>query len=158
MSDQTIRVRGAEIDDLPQVIELERAIPEAPHWTGADYAAILRPRSTGAGRRLFVADTRDGLGGFAVGKVIAGLEGFAELESVAVRADARRGGVGRALCEAVRDWSREQGATVLELEVRAASAGAIALYERLGFERQGVRRSYYKDPADDALLMRLRLV
>ncbi len=81
--------------------------------------------------------------GFAVGKVIGvGCGEFGELESVAVEAAARRGGVGRALCGAVVEWCRERGAAVVELEVRAGSGGAIALYEGLGFvvagRRQGV--------------------
>ena len=45
----------------------------------------------------------------------------------------------------------------LELEVRAASAGAIALYEGMGFVLVGRRRRYYRGPVDDALLMRLGL-
>ena len=47
---------------------------------------------------------------------------------MAVEAAARRSGVGKALCEAVAEWCREQGASGLELEVRAGSEGAIALY------------------------------
>ena len=45
----------------------------------------------------------------------------------------------------------------MELEVRAGSAGAIGLYEGLGFVGVGRRRGYYRDPVDDAVLMRLDL-
>ena len=76
---------------------------------------------------------------------------------VAVSVPARRGGVGRALCEAVVRWCRERGATEVELEVRAGSAGAIALYAGLGFLAVGRRAGYYLDPVEDALLMQLRL-
>jgi ribosomal-protein-alanine N-acetyltransferase len=79
---------------------------------------------------------------------------FAELESVVVSASARRAGVGRVLCNAVLDWSRSQGATEVMLEVRAGSAGAIALYTGLGFTQAGRRPRYYRDPKDDALVMR----
>jgi ribosomal-protein-alanine N-acetyltransferase len=111
----------------------------------------------GAVRRcFFVAEGEGRLLGFAVGKVIGSSgEGLAELESVAVEAAARRGGVGRALCAAVADWCRERGAAALELEVRAGSAGAIALYSGLGFVVAGRRVGYYRSPAEDALLMRL---
>ena len=95
---------------------------------------------------------------FAVGKVIGiGSESSAELESVAVAASARRAGVGRALCAAVIDWCRAQGAQAIELEVRAASSGAIALYSGLGFVVEGRRPRYYREPMDDAVLMRLKL-
>ncbi len=69
----------------------------------------------------------------------------------------RRSGIGRALCAAVLDWCRLQAATEIVLEVRAASAGAIALYSSLGFAEIGSRPRYYHDPEDDALLMRLPL-
>ena len=82
----------------------------------------------------------------------------AELESVAVDLRARRGGVGRALCGAVMDWCRRQGAAAVELEVRAASGGAIDLYRGLGFVAVGRRAGYYSGPLDDAVLMRLDLV
>jgi len=96
--------------------------------------------------------------GFAVGKVVGiGEESSSELESVAVGSDARRMGVGRLLCIAVIDWCRAQGAAAIELEVRAGSAGAIALYEGLGFEIEGRRPRYYQAPLDDAVLMRLKL-
>ena len=69
---------------------------------------------------------------------------------------ARRMGVGRALCEAVIDWCKGQSAA-LELEVRAGSEGAIALYEGLGFVVTGRRGGYYREPAEDAVLMHLDL-
>jgi ribosomal protein S18 acetylase RimI-like enzyme len=82
---------------------------------------------------------------------------IAELESVVVSDSYRRTGIGGALCRAVFDWARSQGATELVLEVRAASSAAIALYAALGFTLAARRPRYYRDPADDALLMRLQL-
>ena len=149
-----IRLAGAE--DLAGVVALELATPEAPHWAEAEYAAIVGESLGGVRRCLFVALDEDRLFGFAVGKVPgAGLE--AELESVAVSVDARRLGVGGALCAAVIEWCRGQGAGAVELEVRASSGGAIALYTGMGWVEVGRRRAYYRDPADDALLMRLEL-
>jgi len=82
---------------------------------------------------------------------------IAELESVVVSASARRSGIGRALCRAVLDWCRTNGASEVVLEVRASSAAAVALYASLGFTTTARRPCYYQDPADDALLMRLPL-
>jgi ribosomal-protein-alanine N-acetyltransferase len=89
--------------------------------------------------------------------VTLGEELKGELESVAVADAARRMGVGSALCRAVREWCEQQGAGAIELEVRSASVGAVALYERLGFVRFGRRARYYRNPVDDALLLRLEL-
>jgi ribosomal-protein-alanine N-acetyltransferase len=152
----TVRLAGAA--DLEAVIQLERAIAEAPHWAEAEYAAMLVPASGAVRRCLFVAEGESELVGFAVGKVIViGSESSSELESVAVSSDARRAGVGRKLCSAVIDWCRAQGAAEIQLEVRAASSGAIALYSGLGFIVEGRRPGYYQAPLDDAVLMRLRL-
>jgi ribosomal-protein-alanine N-acetyltransferase len=152
------RIRGAEAADVAGVVALERGIAEAPHWSDGEYASMVRGENAGDAvrRGFFVAEAEGRLLGFAVGKVI-GLrgEGVAELESVAVEASARRCGVGRALCAVVAEWCREQGAAGLELEVRAGSAGAIALYGGLGFVVVGRRVGYYGEPVEDALLMRL---
>jgi len=154
-------VRAATGGDLAEVLALERGITEASHWTEAEYAAIvLEGASEGAVRRcFFVAEAEARLLGFAVGKVIgSGRGGIGELESVVVMEKARRAGVGRVLCGSVVDWCRKLGATAVELEVRVGSVGAIALYEGLGFVVSGRRGWYYREPAEDALMMRLDLV
>jgi len=151
-------VRLAGVADLETVIQLERATKEAPHWAEAEYVAMLVPASGAVRRCLFVAEGELGLIGFAVGKVIGiDSESSSELENVAVSSDARRAGVGRMLCAAVIDWCRAQGAAAIELEVRSASAGAIALYSGLGFVAEGRRSGYYQAPLDDAVLMWLKL-
>ncbi len=153
-----VRVRAASAADVDAVVALERSAVEAPHWGATEYAAIVASGGGGVQRCLLVAEMNGRLVGFAVGKVIGvGAECSAELESVAVDAAVRRLGVGRTLCKAVVEWCRGLSAVMVELEVRAGSAGAIPLYEGLGFVAVGRRRGYYRDPADDALLMRLEL-
>lgn len=148
-----VRVRAAVAADLAGVLELERRAVEAPHWSEAAYRAILE--DAGVVRRcLMVAELEVRLVGFAVGKIAAGI---GELESVAVTDSARRQGVGRALCLAVVEWCKAQGAEGMELEVRAGSAGAIGLYAGLGFVETGRRRGYYREPVEDALLMQMEL-
>ncbi len=161
------RVRRGTSADIDPVLELERGVPEAPHWSRQDYMAIFNEAESGGPRRcLFVAETVEpadlGLLGFAVGAVFAGTDlqpgdeagdRWGDLESVAVAPSVRRLGVGRGLCVAVLDWCREAGAGRVGLEVRAASSGAIALYEGLEFRRTGIRQAYYTEPGDDAVLM-----
>jgi ribosomal-protein-alanine N-acetyltransferase len=170
-------MKGARVElrdglpwDLDAIVALERATEHAPHWPEATYAAMLGFRAADPDqkasavprRRLIVAEADDALVGFAVGLVHAAVSDWSsvdrtsELESVVVAADRRRAGIGRALCLAVLEWCRTRGAVEVVLEVRAASAAAIALYEGLGFEPLGRRPRYYRDPEDDALMMRLR--
>jgi ribosomal-protein-alanine N-acetyltransferase len=161
MSSAKYRVRAGRAEDLVGVMRLERAVPEAPHWAEAEYAAIVSADGSAevsVRRCLFVAESDAELFGFAVGKVlVSGAVRLAELESVAVSALVRRAGVGRALCEAVICCCREWGAEEMELEVRAGSAGAVALYRGLGFVAVGQRDGYYEGPTENALLMQLRL-
>ena len=144
-------VRAAVAEDLAEVLRLERATPEAPHWPEEEYRRIVTGEAELVRRALFVAFHAGSLVGFSVGKV---LESDAELESVAVDERSRRHGVGAALCRAVMEWSREQEADGIDLEVRAGSAGAQRLYRGLGFEEVGTRPGYYRDPVEDAVLMR----
>jgi [ribosomal protein S18]-alanine N-acetyltransferase len=155
MSVDGFRVRVAVAGDLAGVVALERSVAEAPHWGEGEYAAIV---DGGVVRRcLLIAEAEGRLVGFAVGKVVGSGAELGEMESVVVAEAARRGGVGRALCAGVVAWCREEGAGVVELEVRAGSGGAIALYEGLGFVGVGRRRGYYGEPVEDAVMMRLEL-
>jgi RimJ/RimL family protein N-acetyltransferase len=71
----------------------------------------------------------------------------------------RRQGVGRALMEAASRWARENGVTKVELHVFPWNEPAIALYESLGYEREGYRKNHYvRDGAfADAVLMALQI-
>jgi ribosomal-protein-alanine N-acetyltransferase len=144
-------VIAAATEDIADIVALEREATEAPHWPETAYRAMLAEPEGALRRCLLVARMEGELVGFAVGRLL-GEE--AELESVVVRASARRRGVGRALCAAVVAWAWEQGAAAVELEVRASSAGAIALYRKLGFVVTGGRYGYYRTPEEDAVLMR----
>ena len=151
-------VRNATAADLAEVVRLERRTPEASHWPEGGYVLMLDQGSAddAVRRRFLVAQAAGRLVGFAVGRAAGrGVEGFAELETVVVEFGARRAGVGRALCEGVIAWCLDLGLGRLELEVRAGSAGAIALYRSLKFVAVGSRPGYYRDPDEDALLMEL---
>jgi ribosomal-protein-alanine N-acetyltransferase len=148
-----VLIAAAVMEDVAEVVALERDAAEAPHWPGAMYRAIVADAGEGALRRCLLLAKQNGeLAGFAVGKVVGD---EAELESVAVRASARRAGAGKALCAAVAAWAWAQGAAGMELEVRTSSDGAIALYRMLGFVATGTRPGYYADPTENAVLMRL---
>jgi ribosomal-protein-alanine N-acetyltransferase len=149
------RVRSASSANLEAIYALEQACAEAPHWNRAAWlTALSQEASSVPARVVFIADNQHDLLGFAVG-ICAGK--FAELESVAVSAPARRQGIGKALCQQIIDWSRQAGAHTIELEVRASSEGAMSLYRSLGFQEQGRRPRYYRNPPEDAVLMAARV-
>jgi ribosomal-protein-alanine N-acetyltransferase len=73
--------------------------------------------------------------------------------NVAVDPDYQRRGIATRLLEHLFELTRDDQRRGYTLEVRVSNADAIDLYERLGFERQGIRRGYYTDNREDALIM-----
>lgn len=161
-------IRSAVVEDAAAVLEMERACAEAPHWSEAIWAQILVQRSQyarygetpyGPQRMCFVAEQAVEITGFIVIGIMGapGIGyGVAEMESLVVRENARRRGVGRSLCLHAVLWAQTMGAQSMQLEVRSTSVAALSLYRSLGFVEQGRRSGYYADPKDDAAMMELR--
>ena len=80
--------------------------------------------------------------------------GETDMMNVAVSPDCRRRGIAERLITALVENLREQGSHCLTLEVRASNAPAIGLYEKLGFSQVGRRPNYYRNPREDALILR----
>lgn len=139
-------VRRAVAEDIDGVLRVERGASEAPHWDEARYRAMLQE----ARRVLLVAVAEGRVVGFAVTAVV--LE-EAELESIAVDAALRRGGVGKVLMSAVIGWARGRGAELMRLEVRVGNEAARGLYRGFGFVECGLRRGYYSEPVEDAVVL-----
>ncbi len=83
--------------------------------------------------------------------------GECEIVNVAVSSLYRRRGYGRKLLSAVIEHAKSEKITKLLLEVRTSNIAARSLYESLGFYTVGVRKNYYTDPKEDAVLMDLSL-
>ncbi|MCG0240037.1 MAG: ribosomal protein S18-alanine N-acetyltransferase [Firmicutes bacterium] len=77
----------------------------------------------------------------------------AHVTNVAVHPDWRRQGLGERLMRGLMDWARAEGATRMTLEVRVSNQPAQELYRKLGFQPSGIRRGYYTDTGEDALIM-----
>lgn len=75
------------------------------------------------------------------------------IQNIAVDPAFRRKGVANALLNHVLAAARAEGATGATLEVRASNSAARALYDRFGFQTEAVRKNYYQNPTDDALIL-----
>jgi ribosomal-protein-alanine N-acetyltransferase len=142
----SIELRRLEPHDLDTVEEIERASYPTP-WSRSMFVAELRKPSALA------------LGAYAGER---GLVGYAfvsryvdawHVMNVAVADDYRRRGVATTLLERLFELTASDPRSGYTLEVRVSNVHAIRLYERLGFEARGIRRGYYTDNREDALIM-----
>lgn len=78
--------------------------------------------------------------------------------NVAVAEEERRRGVAWALMEQAAERGRAKGGRLVTLEVRSTNVGAITLYRRLGYRDVGLRRNYYAEEGEDAIVMEKALV
>lgn len=104
-------------------------------------------------RRYFVALRNTSVVGY-IGVAVMGED--AHINNIAVVASLQRQGIGSRLLESAEQFAHDAGAEHLTLEVRASNTGARALYETYGFQQEGVRRGYYDDNREDAIVMWLR--
>jgi RimJ/RimL family protein N-acetyltransferase len=162
----TFVVRHAEPRDATELKELGDAVAAEPEgwlatsngWRSAtDERRYLRAVRRYPHAAVLVAETEDGR---VVGRLSIARDQHPASRHVAdvglmVDADYRRQGIGRALMEAGVAWARESGVSKLELHVFPWNDAAIALYERFGFVREGLRRNHYRrgDELVDAILM-----
>lgn len=77
-----------------------------------------------------------------------------DVMNVAVHPDWRRRGIAEKLIAGLIDALKSRGSHALLLEVRASNSPAISLYEKLGFQQVGLRKNYYRNPKEDALILR----
>jgi [ribosomal protein S18]-alanine N-acetyltransferase len=116
-------------------------------WSlGLFLGELARPE----GRSYLVAKVGSQVVGFA-GMLFIGTEGH--VTTISVDPDWRRRGIATRLLAALCREAVAEGATALTLEVRATDVGAQALYRAFGFAPAGIRRGYYKEIGEDAMVM-----
>ena len=138
-------VRMSE-DHVKAVAELEKLCFSLP-WDEASVAGELtNPLS------LWLVAVENGeLAGYVGSQSVMG---EADMMNLAVMPDYRRRGIGEALVLRLVDELKDQKVYSLTLEVRASNNPAITLYEKLGFTAVGRRPGYYRNPREDALILR----
>ena len=145
MTAVAIAVRPLTLADLDDVDEIEQRAYATP-WSRTMFASEIAKASSiclGAfeGERL-------------VGYIINSRYVDAwHVMNVAVDPRYRRRGIATRLLDRLFEVTADDGRRGYTLEVRVSNEAAIALYERLGFERRGMRRGYYTDNREDALIM-----
>lgn len=132
--------------EVSQVAELEKLCFTLP-WSEKSVAGELEnPLSL-----WLVAMEGENLAGYVGSQTVMD---ETDMMNLAVAPQFRRQGVGEALVSALVASLKERGSRCLTLEVRDSNEAARALYAKLGFVEIGRRRGYYRDPREDALILR----
>ncbi len=144
--------------DVPTVASIERTVFTMP-WSSSAFGYELRSNPLS---HYYVARTRSlksALGSQGTDPSIIGYGGFwmmldeAHVCTLGVHPDWRRRGVGELLLSSMIGAATKLGANVVTLEVRVSNAPAQRLYEKYGFSPVGLRKGYYSDNQEDALIM-----
>jgi ribosomal-protein-alanine N-acetyltransferase len=139
-------IRRATPADVAAIVAIERACFSDP-WTPAGISETIQYETA----RSFVAE----IGGCSVGYVMARISGEeGEILNLAVLPSYRRQGIARCLLEEALASAAAAGVREAYLEVRQSNAEALALYQARGFRPVGVRSDYYRNPLEDALVLR----
>lgn len=144
MTDVTLR--PATPEDLDAIMAIEDATFPSDAW----HRDTMRRELESRVNRYYVAE-HDGEVIAYGGSRIVGCD--ADVQTIAVAADNRGQGLGRALMEQLMQAARDEGALQMFLEVRADNEPAAALYESLGFEQIDTRYGYYQPEGVDAIVM-----
>ena len=140
--------RSAGLNDVPTVVEIERAAFSDP-WSDTTFRDLLTLRH--AIFLVAVEDVRQMVCGYVIAAVVAG---EAEILNLAVASDTRGRGLGGRLLDAALGIVHERGAQDVFLEVRESNVSALALYSSRGFSALTRRVKYYRNPVEDALVLR----
>ena len=145
----TVALRAMRWWDVEPVMELERCLFGDEAWSETMFWSEL---AEGQSRHYLVAESEGELIGYAGLCAYPPNESY--VQTIAVASTHQGEGVGTRLLVELIEESTRRACKHLDLEVRADNAGAIALYERHGFVRIGVRRRYYQPSGVDAVVMR----
>jgi ribosomal-protein-alanine N-acetyltransferase len=142
-----VELRRLEMRDLNAIERIERASYPTP-WSRSMFASELaKPSSICLG--AFDLETQELVGYLVISRYVDAWH----VMNVAVEPGHRRHGIATTMLERLFELTAGRGRRGYTLEVRVSNDGAVALYERLGFKPRGVRRGYYTDNREDALIM-----
>ena len=141
----SIELRRAEARDVNRIMEIDAGSYPTP-WS----RQLTIREVTGDGRIHLVAEQGFDLVGHGAVLLLADT---AHISTIAVAPDHRRRGIGGDILLALVRGVLARGGTGITLEVRVGNEAALALYRRFGFGPAGVRRKYYADTGDDALVL-----
>ncbi len=146
MQKSNFLIRRAGAQNAADIARIEKLCFSSP-WSEASVISTMENQDSA----FFVAEVDGQTVGY-IGSYFVLDEG--NITNVAVMPEFRRKGIARGLIEALKECAEEKELSFLTLEVRASNPARL-LYEKMGFSEVGVRKNYYSNPVEDAVLMTL---
>lgn len=143
------KIRRLEAHDIDAIVGIQAQCREASQWSRNEYELLAAPAANNTAR-CWVAENDGRVAGFLAARRLAD---ELEILNLAVIPASRRQGIAGQLLRAAMKWAAAEGVGKIYLEVRASNAPAKTFYQSYGFRATGTRPNYYREPADDALLL-----
>lgn len=131
-------------DEVERLSEIESSTFSMP-WHAADFLEMIE-----LDYAYYIAAREDGVPIGCCG--VRNMCGDGEITNVVIEKDHRGRGIGEQMLRFLMSTGRQRGIENYTLEVRKSNKNAIALYEKLGFVMEGVRKNFYEKPVEDALI------
>lgn len=148
--EETVTFRFMKMDDIDQVLEVEHQAFTLP-WSREAFISELTKNQFAVYVVIEIEGKIVGYGGVWI------VVDEAHITNIALLPDYRGRKLGLALMRKIMEISREMGAKTMTLEVRMTNLVAQSLYKKLGFQEGAIRKNYYTDNMEDALVMWVNL-
>ena len=142
---RNLYIKRADITDIEDVIAIESECFDHRWSDNVIFTELINADSC----YFLMYEMKEvvGFGGYQ------NIVGEAHIMTVAIKENRRNRGYGKILLSVMFDHIRKSGINAVTLEVRESNAAAISLYEKMGFEKSGIRKNYYSDNHENAIIM-----
>jgi ribosomal-protein-alanine N-acetyltransferase len=142
-------IRDMQENDIPAILKIEQVSFTTP-WSEQDFLNEIYKKNILSKVAVFGVDI--------IGYICVNHLAYeSHILDLAVHPDFRRQGVATILIEKATEELKKRGCAFIHLKVRVSNTGAQGFYEMLGFKVEGIRKKYYANPDEDALMMMRRL-
>lgn len=143
-----VKIRKMEREDVNQVYQIEKELFSMP-WSKEDFLFALEKEKN----LYLVALIENKVVGYCG---LWGILDEGQITNVAIRKEKQGQGIGTLLLQQLLEQGYQNGLLEYTLEVRESNLNAIHVYKKLGFREEGVRKNFYQNPAENAIIMWIR--
>lgn len=138
-------IREMKEEDIPFVCDIENSIFSKP-WSASSFISSIKDRNN----IYLVVEEENQIIGYCG---LWGIVGEGQINNVAIKKECRNKGIGKKMLQKLLELGKENGLEEFTLEVRVSNKNAIRMYHSLSFKDAGIRKNFYEEPLEDAIIM-----